>query len=503
MKSQGKTLGRIGCAVMIVAGWCFGLLLPAEAAIDYRVSLAQRNEHIFRVAMTVPDVKDSVDVQMPAWNALYQVRDFASRVVDLRARDSSGKALSVSKRDLHTWRISGSGTVVVEYGIFWDDAGPFASQLDNDHAFLNLAMVLLYVPGRRGEAVSIEFAHVPQDWAVAVALRADDTTNLFHAAGYDALVDAPVEIGRFEQFRFEEEKARIRVAVHARTWNRASLEDKLRRIVAYQVKLMGEAPFGEFLFIYHFGAGGGGMEHSNSTAISSASDSTTDGVTAHEFFHLWNVKRIRPKSLDPVDYTRENITRALWFAEGVTSTYASYTLVRAGLWSAEQFYSDLAGEISQLEQRPASRWKSAEEASLDAWFEKYRPYRQSNFSISYYNKGHLLGVLLDIAIRDATDNKRSLDHVLRHLNEEYAHRGRAYDDSHGIRAAAEKVAGVSLESFFSRYVAGVEPLPYADLLAKAGLQFEMQGDRARIQELSGVSDRQRRIREGLLRGTHD
>jgi len=480
-----------------------GAYLPAQAGIDYRVSLAQRNEHVFRVGMTIPDTKGSVDVQLPAWNALYQVRDFASRVMDVQARDGRGTRLTVEKVDLHTWRISGTGNVVVEYGIFWDDAGPFSSQIDNDHAFLNLATTLFYVPQRRAEPVSVEFSDVPAGWAIAVALRADDQANRFHAEGYDALVDAPVEIGRFEQFRFEVEKARIRVAVHASTWNRNALEDKLRRIVAYQVRLMREVPFEEFLFIYHFGAGGGGMEHANSTAISSGSDATTDGVSAHEFFHLWNVKRIRPKSLEPVDYTRENITRALWFAEGVTSTYGSYTLLRSGLWTPEQFYNDVAGEISTLEARPASRWKSAEEASLDAWFEKYRSYRQPAFSISYYNKGQILGLLLDIVIRDATDNRKSLDDVLRHMNEEYAKKGRFYDDSDGIQAAAEKVAGVSHESFFSRYVAGVEPLPYAELLALAGLRFEMQGDRARILELDGANERQRRIRNGLLRGTTD
>lgn len=458
---------------------------------------------MFHVTMTIPEVKDGVDVQMPAWNALYQVRNFASRVMDVRAQDAAGKPLPVGKRDLHTWHVAGSGTIVLDYGTFWNDGGPFAAQLDSSHAFLNLAMVLFYVPNRRNEETRIEFIGVPNNWETAVALPSGGTTHSFRAASYDELVDAPVEIGRFEQFTFTAERARIRVVVHGDRWNRAALEDKLRRIVAYQVGLMREVPFTEFLFIYHFSSGGGGMEHANSTAISAGSDGNVEGVSAHEFFHLWNVKRIRPQSLEPVDYTGTNLTRALWFAEGVTSTYASYTLVRSGLWSPRQFYDDVAGEISQLEARPASRWKSAEEASLDAWFEVYRQYRQPQFSISYYNKGQILGVLLDILIRDATDNRKSLDDVLRTLNADYARRGRFYDDSAGIRVAAEKVAGTSFADFFARYVAGTEVLPYEDILRRAGLRFRMEGDRASVDEDPGAGERAQRIRTGLVRGTTD
>jgi len=479
------------------------LAAPAEAVIEYRVSLERPGEHIFQVTMTIPDVSRGVDVQMPAWNALYQVRDFASRVMDVRAVDGAGKRLRVVKRDLHTWHVSGSGTVSISYGTLWDEGGPFAAQLDSSHAFINLAMILFYVPDRRAEETSIEFSGVPDEWESAVALRRGERPHSFRAAHYDALIDAPVEISRFEQFAFAVEGAQIRVVVHASQWNRAALQDKLRQIVAYQVKLMGEAPFEEFLFIYHFGSGGGGMEHANSTAIHYASDSNVENITAHEFFHLWNVKRIRPQTLEPADHVRANITRALWFAEGVTSTYASYTLLRAGLRTPREFYDELGGEIAQLERRPASRWKSAEEASLDAWFEDSRLYRQPQFSISYYNKGQILGVLLDILIRDATDNRKGLDDVMRLLNEEYARRGRYYDDSTSIRAAAEKVAGGSFADFFARYVAGVDPLPYEDILGRAGLRFQMQGESVSIDEDRGAGERARRIRAGLLRGTTD
>src|SRR5262249_13177615 len=146
-------------------------------------------------------------------------------------------------------------------------------------------------------------------------------------------------------------------------------------------------------------------------------------VTAHEFFHLWNVKRIRPQSLEPLDRTREMWTPSLWFAEGVTSTYASYTLVRAGLWTKARFLQDLSTQITELQSRPARRWQSVEESSLITWFDKYELYNGPEMSISYYNKGQLLGFSLDIVIRDRTDNRAGLDDVMRAMNEQYAHRG--------------------------------------------------------------------------------
>ena len=212
-------------------------------------------------------------------------------------------------------------------------------------------------------------------------------------------------------------------------------------------------------------------EHANSTAISAHLEEDFLNVAAHEFFHLWNVKRIRPASLEPVDYGKEQYSPALWFAEGVTNTYASYTLVRTGLWSNALFYEDLGEQISELESRPANRWQSAEQSSLNAWLEKYPLYNRPQNSVSYYNKGQVLGVLLDILIRDHTDNQKSLDDVLRAMNEEFAKRNKPYRDSLDVRLTAERVAGESFEGFFEKYVAGAEALPYQKLLGLAGLEL--------------------------------
>lgn len=226
------------------------------------------------------------------------------------------------------------------------------------------------------------------------------------------------------------------------------------------------------------------MEHANSAAISADAPSQLFGVAAHEFFHLWNVKRIRPRSLEPVDYTREMYTRALWFAEGVTNSYEAYSLVRTGLWSAQQFYTRWAAQFSELDSRPARRWQSVEQSSLDAWLEKYSLYNRPEQSISYYNKGELLGFALDIVIRDATDNRASLDDMLRYLNEEYARRGRFYNEDEDLRAAAEAAirkaapgAQADLREFFNRYISGTDEMPYQEWLERAGWELKTGGPR--------------------------
>jgi predicted metalloprotease with PDZ domain len=280
-----------------------------------------------------------------------------------------------------------------------------------------------------------------------------------------------MEIGHFQTITIRKRDPRILAVIHGDSWKPAQIIDPLQKICSYEMRLMGGAPFDEYTFIYHIGsaaAGSGGMEHANSTAISLASGQDLPGVSAHEFFHLWNVKRIRPQSLEPVDYTQEMWTRSLWFAEGVTSTYAAYTLLRTGIWTKDTFYRELGGQITELELRPASHWKSVEEASLDAWLEKYPLHNLPALSISYYNKGQILGVLLDVLIRDATNNRKSLDDMMRALNEEFAKKTKSYKDV-DLRLIAEKMAGRKLEEFFARYVSGSDELPYQDMFSRAGL----------------------------------
>lgn len=472
-------------SVRVVIGLFFAWVLPCTSRCEilYEVSVAHPEQHFFSVRMLIPDVSGEVTVQMPAWNALYQIRDFSSHVRQVSAHAGRQEA-PIEKLDKQTWRAKGSGMVEIAYTTYWDEPGPFATQLNAEHAFMNPAMILMYVPERRSEGVSLTIEDFPNDWQASGGSVIDQfhvhapedakgRVFAFSAANYDNLADTPIELAKFQRLEVPGMHPPVYIVVHGEERSTKGLADSLRRICSYQLKLMEGAPYERYTFIIHLGdaarGAGGGMEHANATAISARLEEPLLGLAAHEFFHLWNVKRIRPATLTPVDYTREQYTRALWFAEGVTDTYGSYTLVRTQLWSKEQFYLDLSQQVSELESRPANRWQSAEESSLDAWLEKYSLYNRPQESVSYYTKGQVLGVLLDILIRDRTNNERSLDDVLRAMNADFAQQNKPYRDSLDIRLTAEKVAGGSFEDFFRRYVAQAEPLPYDKTLALAGL----------------------------------
>ena len=452
----------------------------ANAEIRYTVSLAHPEQHVFHVTVEVPDVKDHVELQMAAWDALYAIRDFSSHVQRVTAY-VSGHEVPVEKLDKLTWRIRGNGTVKISYDTFWDDPGPFSSQINAEHAFINPAMILMYVPGQRAEKSWLSLSDVPAEWSVAAAspvlLESMGGVRLFtlEAPNFDALADEPVESGHFDEFTLHDLAPPVHVIIHGDDYKRHDVEAALRKICAYEVKLMDGAPYSEYTFIFHIGkasgGAGGGMEHANSTAINVPNGASLPNVSAHEFFHLWNVKRIRPASLEPIDRTREMYTRSLWFAEGVTNTVSSYALVRTGIWSKQEFLQDLSQQITELESRPAEQWQSAEQSSLDAWLEKYALYNQPQRSVSYYTKGQVLGFLLDIALRDHTDNQRSLDDLLRAMNVDFAREGKFYRDSLDIRLESEKLAGASLADFFDNYVAGANPLPYEKLFSRAGLEL--------------------------------
>jgi predicted metalloprotease with PDZ domain len=479
---------RIFVRIRAVLPVLFLIGAPARATIKYEISLLHPEQHQLEVTMTIPVEDEDVIAALPAWNALYQVRDFSYRVqnpvVPLPILGKIGRTFP-KELDKQTWLLCTSlpmapcpREIYFTYKILWDDPGPFNSQLNNHHAFLNLAELLMYVPDRRGEDVEVTFKDIPPGWKIITELPAGPNPNSFTASSYHALVDAPIEAGKFEDFDFDSGGAHFRVAVDAKEWKKSVLEDSLRRITGYELRLMGGPPFKEYTFIFHIGsyseAGGGGMEHANSTAISSSSQEGAVAIAAHEFFHAWNVKRIRPQSLEPVDYTKEQYTRALWFAEGITSTYGSYTLERSGIWSKDQFFNDLAEQVCMLDSRPARLWQSVEESSLDTWFDKYDAYNRPDRSISYYNKGQIVGVMLDLSIRDATDNHKSLDDLLRRMNEVYAKQGKFYNDSEGVRSAIEEVTGKSYDQFFRDYISGVREIPYDEFLTVAGLQLKKE-----------------------------
>ncbi len=326
----------------------------------------------------------------------------------------------------------------------------------------------------------VRFDQLPQSWHIATPLTTT-ADGRFSAETYDRLVDSPVEIGSFQESDFDESSAHYRVIFDAQPgdYDTEQITAMLHKIVAAATTWMNDRPFNNYMFIYHFphGPAGGGMEHSYSTAISLNADliarapEVLASITAHEFFHLWNVKRIRPQTLEPVDYTKENYTRALWFSEGCTSTAADFIQLGGGLLDEPRFEQELSADISELQRRPAHLTQSAEQSSLDAWLEGDPYYRRPERSVSYYNKGELLGILLDLAVRQASHGQASLREVFQWMNQNYAKQGKSFPDSDGVRQAAEAVSHADLRSFFQNYVAGTDEIPWDDFFRVVGLRI--------------------------------
>jgi predicted metalloprotease with PDZ domain len=474
--ARGTVLHILRSALLVWAA-----VSSAFAATNYTISLANPAQHLLEVQIILPEGAAQRELQLPVWNALYQVRDFAQYVNWVRAKDRGGQPLAVTALDKSRWQIEGAlGGAVVEYQIFVDSPGPFGAQFNSHHAFLNLAQVLMYPVDGRNAPMTVHINQVPEGWHIATPLAPMPEAR-FSAESYDRLVDSPVEVGDFKESDFDEGGGHYRVIVDAEAadYDMGKIDDMLRKIVAAATTWMDDRPFDNYMFLYHFprGPAGGGMEHSYSTAIAVHADvplqapEVLESVTAHEFFHLWNVKRIRPRTLEPVDYTRENYTRALWFSEGCTSTAADIIELRAGLLDERHFERQLASGITELERRPAHLTQSAEDSSLDAWLEGDAYYRRPERSVSYYNKGELLGVTLDLAVRDASHGRASLREVFQWMNQNYAKKDRFFPDSDGVREAAEAVTHADLGWFFAKYVAGIDEIPWDDFFRGVGLRL--------------------------------
>lgn len=451
----------------------------ARGFVRYEISLVNSSQHLVKVKLHIAPGASDCELQLPVWNALYQIRDFAQYIDWVRAWDNKGSPLTVSKLDKSRWRVSGTdGGGETEYEIFADQPGPFGAQANAHHAFFNLAQILMYPVGARAYPMQVQFTDVPAGWRIATALAA--SSEGFAAENYDRLADSPIEISTFQESDFDEGGGHYRVVVDADAadYDIQRIVSTLRRLVAAATDWMKDRPYQTYLFLYHFprGPAGGGMEHAYSTAVDISANRLRESplvlsdLTAHEFFHLWNVKRIRPQSLEPIDYTKENYTRALWFSEGLTTTAGNIIRMRAGLLDEAGDLKGLAAEIGELEGRPAHLTQSVEESSLDAWFEKYNYYRLPERSVSYYNKGYLLGVLLDLQVREASHDSASLRDVLLLMNQN-ARKGQYFSDSDGVRQAAELVSHSDLGWFFQKYVAGTEEIPWDKFFVGVGLQL--------------------------------
>jgi predicted metalloprotease with PDZ domain len=466
----------------------FVLAWPAwlGAQTHYIVDLAEAKSGWLSVSVETFCKDGGCPFEMPAWNATYQVRDFAQHVYQWRAESVGGAPAVWTKATPSRWIVAAGPAkrVRVQYRVLADRPGPFGAVAEAERVVLNLGQVLVAALDARGETCTLRFRNKPAEWKTAIALETAGEDE-WTAPSYDRLIDTPVLLANFEETEFEHRGSRIRIVADGKagSFDIALLEDTVRKVVAAGTDLMEDVPFSSYTFVYRFSdEDGGGMEYRDGTVMyvpANCRRCDLSSLTAHEFFHTWNVKRIRPRSMEPVDFSRPHVTTSLWFAEGVTSTYAQFIRRAAGLMSEEEFLAHLTRLVNTYEARPAKLTQSALESSVEAWLERYPAYGRTDRSVSYYLQGELIGYVLDLVIRERTGNQKSLDDVMRALNQRYAQRGLFFDDLATIEELASEAAGVSLSEEFNKLVRSAAPLEWNRYLGYAGYRLS-SNERTRI-----------------------
>lgn len=513
IKSKGFLLRAPLLCLLLLGTSVAALAQDQPLHIKYWLAMSHPNSHLFEVTIEVglpADAKmGSLDFQMPKWSpGRYAVFDFAKNVQEVRARgacpaglDCSPINLTVTRVDDQTWRAEVGSfkptglSVMLSYKVFANDLSGTFSELDSRHANLNGGCVFMYVVNHKQDAVSLSI-NPPKDWRI-VNGRTEREESEWQFPNWDIMTDTPTEIAPdWTEDDFKVDGKQYHVVVHSlgnEGGKRPALVRDIEKIVKAETALWGAPEFDSYTFLIHFAADGhssDGMEHLTSTQIIMPGALADPGMyeealdaMAHEFFHVWNVKRLRPIELGPWDFTRPANTRGLWIAEGITNYYGHLMQRRAGLWTDAKLLSTLNQQITEVENAPGSRLMSAEESSLSAPFIDDAPHAQktnlANTSISYYPKGEVLGLVLDLLIRGQTGGRASLDDVMRRMYDEfylkgpnatYYLRGRGYRPEDFERIVSE-VAGADMSEFFKRYVRGVESPPYEEAFAQVGLRF--------------------------------
>jgi predicted metalloprotease with PDZ domain len=492
----------------------------ANPPVRYRLFPASPEAHVFEVECTVADPDPAGQrFALPAWiPGSYLVRDFARHIVSIRASAGSGpraRTVALKKIDKHTWQAAalppGAGPLSVHCEVYAWDLSVRGAHFDTTHAFFNGTSVFLRALGREDRACEVELLPPPgrryARWRVVTSLSPARGTGAarqygfgrYAAGNYDELIDHPVEMGEFTLATFRAGGVPHDVAVFGRhRADMARLTRDMRRVCQQQIDLfhagrgrhgMGKAPFARYVFLVTaLGEGYGGLEHRASTAlVCSRNDLPTPGMgeakesyrgflglVSHEYFHAWNVKRIKPAAFTPYDLDRENYTSLLWAFEGLTSYYDDLALVRSGLLTREQYLEQLGRNITQLLRTPGRRKQSVADSSFDAWIKYYRQDENTpNAVVSYYGKGSLVGLCLDLLIRSQSNGRRSLDDVMRALWRRHGQSGLGVGED-DIERLAESVTGLALGRQLNAWLRGTAELPLSELLATHGIELALR-----------------------------
>ena len=500
--------------LLFTASFAWSVALAQTAPrLDYTVGITDAARHLFHLKIQISNVSGkTLDISLPAWTpGWYTIRPYAANLIKLHANPASASAnnfvskpLPMRAVDKQTYRIEteGNRALTVEYDYFANNLAVNGAELTEKHGFFLGTNLFFYVPGHTLDTPSTVTFDIPDNWRIATGMKRGEGKNVFHVRNFDNLVDCPVVMSDFDDFQTTALGKTIHIVVDPKgqvsAENAPKLKDYISRVIESEGKMMGGLPYDEYWVLYVTGRGGGALEHENSTNVMMPSFPANPlgavGVTAHEHFHAWNVKRLRPAALWPYDYSKEQYTRELWFAEGFTNYYGSLHTRRSGITSVEDYLRGLGGKIARLQSSEARNWVSLADASTVTWLTYGGGGGNfGNFTTDYYNKGELVGLLLDLEIRGASSNRKSLDDVLRFMFDNFYKKNKGYTVE-DVEKVASDIAGRSFKEFFAKYVTGTEELDYNAALRYAGLRL-VDG---KIVDAENVSDQQRALRKSWL-----
>lgn len=458
--------------------------------LSYGVAMPEPQNHLFEVTMRIENWQNELlNLQMPVWTpGSYLVREYSRHVQDFSATmgyEAGKQALSTRKVEKNLWQIDTRYTtsVTVHYRVYANELTVRTNHLDRTHGYFNGAALFFFVPTWDTLSCQIEINLPYPHWHVTTSLpRVLGEKNTFSAKNFDILVDSPFEIGSHEIYDFEVLGKPHQWAI----WGKGNIQrDRLiedtEKIIKTEAKIYGDLPYDEYKFILHLNNDGfGGLEHKECCSLiydrfgfrHKDRYNRFMQLVAHEFFHLWNVKRIRPKALETFDYIRENYTTSLWFCEGVTSYYDTILPLWAGVYDRKAFFETINKDVSRYLQTPGRKVQPLSESSFDAWIKLYRRHPNSdNSQISYYLKGEMVSLLLDLLLRRKFKNKRSLNDVMQLLWEKFGKAEIGYTPQQ-LQEIIESIAEEDLSDFFHKYLHGTEKLPFNEYLLPFGLKIE-------------------------------
>ena len=453
--------------------------------LAYRVAMPQPQTHLFEVELIVSNWGgELLDIKMPVWTpGSYLVREYAKQLQDFAVVNSEGKKLIAPKVAKNYWQIQtdNSAEIKISYRMFANELTVRTNHLDATHGYFNPAALCFYIPDYQHCPIEISIAPPHPDWEITTPLP-EISHQTFLAPDFDTLVDSPFEIGSQQIYDFTVLDKPHQLVV----WGQGNLDPQIaiadiQKIVEVEANIFGGLPYEKYIFLLHLSpGGGGGLEHKNCCSLlyprfgfqGEEKHNRFMQLVAHEFFHLWNVKRIRPAALEKFDYEGENYTPSLWFSEGTTSYYDLIIPRRAGIYDDKEFLAELSKEITRFLTTPGRLVQPLSESSFDAWIKLYRPdANSSNSQMSYYLKGEMVTLLLDLLIRDRTHGAKSFDNVLVTMWEQFGKAEIGFTETQ-LKNIIESIASQDLTEFYDRYIHGVEELPFNEYLNPFGIELQ-------------------------------